>query len=502
MNKKLASLLLVVAMLFSMVAALTGCAGKDAVAPQIRISETSNEWEVSYDEGSTWISLGVKATGAAGAAGTNGTDGVNGVDGKDGADGKDGINGVDGKDGVNGVDGVNGADGKDGVNGVDGKDGATPTIGEDGYWYINGENTGIYAGKTDKVTVTFKELDSEAKFEIAAGSKVNYYVPNSPIATFENWYSDEACTKAFNFNAKIEEDTVIYSKWILDETFATVAALTKSTSFSNASCFGTTACFGSVYVRVLADDHKYYNGAAGIANYLKNVFVETDGVVSVNMSSSLGRISYTNAMTVINFASAFSSYEQYILRNDKEIPSDIAAQKELAIKYFNTVDNTASGYHKYTGGGGLSFPSMGVAVVALGSLMEQQDTERFETLLKDAYENADAGFWNSGMYLDPFYQLCAHYDWYDVSAKKTALAGLTSLTTANVLSYYGYGINVAEEAPELWEAFVESALSDNALNASEAKAFAYHYAYQLTGGDVWLGVYGSSHSVVDYSIAE
>lgn len=43
-----------------------------------------------------------------------------------------------------------------------------------------------------------------------------------------------------------------------------------------------------------------------------------------------------------------------------------------------------------------------------------------------------------------------------------------------------------------------SALSDGALDASEAKAFAYHYAYQITGGDVYLGVYGSSRAVVSY----
>ncbi len=46
--------------------------------------------------------------------------------------------------------------------------------------------------------------------------------------------------------------------------------------------------------------------------------------------------------------------------------------------------------------------------------------------------------------------------------------------------------------------FVASALSDGALDASEAKAFAYHYAYQITGGDVYLGVYGSSRAVVSY----
>lgn len=59
--------------------------------PRLRINAESNEWEVSYDEGQTWTSLGVKATGA---------DGKDGADGKNGVDGKDGTNGTNGQDGI------------------------------------------------------------------------------------------------------------------------------------------------------------------------------------------------------------------------------------------------------------------------------------------------------------------------------------------------------------------------------------------------------------------
>ena len=38
--------------------------GEDGVTPQLRINEETNLWEVSYDDGATWESLGVKATGA------------------------------------------------------------------------------------------------------------------------------------------------------------------------------------------------------------------------------------------------------------------------------------------------------------------------------------------------------------------------------------------------------------------------------------------------------
>ena len=74
--------------------------GKDAVSPQIRINAMTNEWEVSTNNGVTWTSLGVKATGE------------NGKDGNDGKDGNPGKDGVDGKDGANGKDGNDGKDGK------------------------------------------------------------------------------------------------------------------------------------------------------------------------------------------------------------------------------------------------------------------------------------------------------------------------------------------------------------------------------------------------------
>ena len=346
----------------------------------------------------------------------------------------------------------------------------------------------------------YQGLGGGNKITVTKGSKVNYYVPTNLAADFVNWYADEACTKAFDFNTPITADTTIYSKWEFNAQYKTVAELTKSVSFGSANCFGTDRCFSSVHFRVLKDDHKYYDGAAGIANYLKGVFVETDGVVSVSPSSSLRRISYTNALTLINFSSAFSSYEQYILRNNMEMPADIAAQKALAIKYFETVDYTADGYNtKQVGDIGMNSPSMAHAVVALGSLMEQHETKRFDTLIKAAYDNYDAAYWDQSGYTQAFYQLCAHYDWYDMSDLEAEVEELTSLTDAQVLKYYGYGIDLAGNYAQLWNAYAENALSDNKLTASEAKAFAYHYAYQLTGGNVWLGVYGSSHNIVDYS---
>ena len=45
--------------------------GQSAIAPQIRINPTTNEWEVSNDNGKTWVSTGVKATVEVGSTAEN-----------------------------------------------------------------------------------------------------------------------------------------------------------------------------------------------------------------------------------------------------------------------------------------------------------------------------------------------------------------------------------------------------------------------------------------------
>jgi hypothetical protein len=112
-----------------------GSNGLNGINPQLRINSGTNIWEVSYDEGSTWISLGVTATGARGQdgqIGQNGQDGQNGLtpqlrvnsgtniwevsydEGNSwtslgvaatGAKGSDGQNGQNGQDGQNGQNG-------------------------------------------------------------------------------------------------------------------------------------------------------------------------------------------------------------------------------------------------------------------------------------------------------------------------------------------------------------------------------------------------------------
>ena len=58
-----------------------GSKGEDAIAPQVRINETTKEWEISTDGGITWLSTGVVAEGKNGANGSNGENGTNGTNG-------------------------------------------------------------------------------------------------------------------------------------------------------------------------------------------------------------------------------------------------------------------------------------------------------------------------------------------------------------------------------------------------------------------------------------
>ena len=51
-----------------------GIDGKDGMTPRLRINSSNNEWEVSYDDGNTWKSLGVVTKGDTGNSGLDGKD--------------------------------------------------------------------------------------------------------------------------------------------------------------------------------------------------------------------------------------------------------------------------------------------------------------------------------------------------------------------------------------------------------------------------------------------
>lgn len=136
-----------------------GDKGETGTTPQLKIGE-DNLWHVSYDNGATWVSLGVKATGDTGAAGKDGVDGLTPHIGGNGnwwigdtdtgvlAKGKKGDTGAKGADGVSPTASVTQTDdgakftvtdasgtttavvknGVDGKNGAPGANGVSPTV--------------------------------------------------------------------------------------------------------------------------------------------------------------------------------------------------------------------------------------------------------------------------------------------------------------------------------------------------------------------------------------
>ena len=85
--------------------------GETGTTPQLKIGE-DNLWHVSYDNGGTWVSLGVKATGDTGAAGKDGVDGLTPYIGENGnwwignTDTGVSAKGIKGDTGAKGADGV------------------------------------------------------------------------------------------------------------------------------------------------------------------------------------------------------------------------------------------------------------------------------------------------------------------------------------------------------------------------------------------------------------
>lgn len=93
--------------------------GADGTTPQLKIGE-DNYWYVSYDNGATWTSLGVKATGDKGDTGETGAPGEKGEKGDQGIQGPQGEVGPQGPQGEVGPQGPKGADGAVGPTGPKG----------------------------------------------------------------------------------------------------------------------------------------------------------------------------------------------------------------------------------------------------------------------------------------------------------------------------------------------------------------------------------------------
>ena len=144
-------------------ATIKGEKGENGLTPLLKIGE-DNYWYVSYDNGTTWASLNVKATGPKG---------------------EQGIQGEPGKDNVGGEAGY------------------TPkiTIGENGNWFVDGVDTGVKVEYVqEKVTVTFhtygaaildekytKVDDSTYTIQVNKGDALTLPVPKKAGYSFYCW---------------------------------------------------------------------------------------------------------------------------------------------------------------------------------------------------------------------------------------------------------------------------------------------------------------------------
>ncbi|MBQ3503038.1 MAG: leucine-rich repeat protein [Clostridia bacterium] len=192
---------------------------KSITIDQSRSDETKTTYVITFDNGTTY-SYEVK-NGTNGSNGSVVTIGENGnwfIDGKDtgvlarGTNGSNGTNGTNGKDG-NGIKSImidqDNSDetkttyiitfdndttysfevknGINGINGTNGKNGSVVTIGEDGYWYIDGKKTDVKARaeevSIDTYTITYDYGVANVFFDNAKESeslKATQWLTNIP----------------------------------------------------------------------------------------------------------------------------------------------------------------------------------------------------------------------------------------------------------------------------------------------------------------------------------
>lgn len=235
---RLHTLLLAGFLTFGTTASLVSCKDYDDDISELKenyesLSSIVSSLQAKIDAGSVITSLdpisnGVVLTlsdgktytitnGKNGARGEKGDKGDKGDSGKDGINGKDAVQyaiGVDGywyadgvntgykaigSDGVQGPKGDKGDPGASGSDGVNGKDGATWTIGDDGYWYLDGVRTqfkavgtdGEKGEKGDKGDPGRDGRDGHNGNDSTVVLNGDYYVPNDSTGRFDRYVWNE-----------------------------------------------------------------------------------------------------------------------------------------------------------------------------------------------------------------------------------------------------------------------------------------------------------------------
>ncbi len=228
--KKLVSLAIVLALCVG----LCGCASPAGISGA-HIDE-SGHLILTMSDGSE-IDAG-SAKGEKGEKGDRGEQGLRGPQGLQGEKGEKGDKGEKderGEQGLQGVQGVSGggsgSNGRDGTNGRDGVDGKTPYIGDNGNWWIDGKDTGVYAGNKVEpqpddpdsayCTVTVKYWsygDYLSSYYVKKGQSLSSETENMPTIInpparyFVGWYIGETL---FDINTTIiNENVTVEAKYV------------------------------------------------------------------------------------------------------------------------------------------------------------------------------------------------------------------------------------------------------------------------------------------------
>ena len=133
-----------------------GADGADGFSPTVQVTDGDGTHTVTITDkdGDHSLTINDGADGEPGEKGADGEPGKNGEDGAPGADGKDGVSPTVKTDSISGGTRVTITDAEgehtfDVLNGKDGGEAATPEIGENGNWFINGEDTGKPSRRSD-----------------------------------------------------------------------------------------------------------------------------------------------------------------------------------------------------------------------------------------------------------------------------------------------------------------------------------------------------------------
>ncbi len=117
----------------------------------------------------------------------------------------------------------------------DGEDGKTPYIGENGNWWIDGEDTGVVAEDKTEYTLTFNDsyenFDSEMK--VKKGDCAELPTPEREGYVFVGWFTGAGANdKQFTSYDPVLCDMNLYAKWALvDEYYYTEGLVFKYNNF-------------------------------------------------------------------------------------------------------------------------------------------------------------------------------------------------------------------------------------------------------------------------------